>query len=332
MSYSSENVFPPSGPRITDLREFILSLGYRKGSGRSGWTRFQGLSWEDYHWFDDADYRSWSGVELSIVKTKNGKLSASTRTTVGRSYFDLEKQNQTISALRKRFGGSFSTNAGVNRWMMPRSGPPAPAASGCHLAFSRLGQNLRKAVTYSQARTFPNHKPHTPDNFFSQVGFHPENLSGNMLVAFCVSIVEEYLKSCFVALLKYSPQKERFLKGVRLRGDQLARISEGQESVESAVAETLSFQRISITCKNFEGIDTALDLAAQLRKPLKERPDHPSPFDMLEGLAEKRNRFVHQALLDLDLNDGSVKQMLHDLELAMQRIHEGILKTVWMAI
>jgi hypothetical protein len=115
-------------------------------------------------------------------------------------------------------------------------------------------------------------------------------------------------------LLKYSPQKERFLRGVRLRSDQLARISDGQESVENAVAETLSFQRISIACKNFEGIDKELDLAAQLRQPLKEGPDHPNLFDMLEGLAERRNRFVHQASLDMDLNDVSVKQMFHDLD------------------
>jgi hypothetical protein len=145
-------------------------------------------------------------------------------------------------------------------------------------------------------------------------------------MALGVSIVEEYLKSCFVALLKYSPQKERFLRGIRLRSDQLARISDGQESVENAVAETLSFQRISIACKNFEGIDKDLDLAAQLRKPVKERPDHPNLFDKLEGLAEKRNRFVHQASLDMDLNDVSAKQMLHDLSIAMTRVQAVILK------
>jgi hypothetical protein len=323
MSYTSKNVFP-SGVRTADLREFIVSLGYKK---LSGWTRFKDVSWESYHWFDDTDYRSWAGVELSIDKTKGVNLSVSTRTAASRSYFDLEQQNRTISALRKRFGGSFTTDAGVNRCMRPRSSPPTPAASGCHLAFSRLGQNIGKAVLYSQARTFRDQKPHSPDNFISQVGLHPENLSGNMLMAFCVSIVEEYLKSCFVALLRYSPQKERFLRGVRLRSDQLARISDGQESVENAVAETLSFQRISIACKNFEGIDKELDLAAQLRKPLKQgHPHHPNLFDMLEGLAEKRNRFVHQASLDMDLNDASIKQMLHDLDEAMTRVQEAILK------
>ncbi len=322
MSYTSKNIFP-AGVQIADLREYIVSLGYKK---LSGWTRFENVSWESYHWFDDIDYRSWTGVELSVDKKKGGKLSISTRTTAGRSYFDLEYQNKTISALRKRFGGSFTTDVGVNRCMRPRSGPPAPAASGCHLAFSRFGQNLGKAVMYSQGRIFLNHKPHTPDNFLSQVGMHPENLSANMLMAFCVSIVEEYLKSCFVALLKYSPQKERFLRGVRLRSDQLARISEGHESVENAAAETLSFQRISIACKNFEGIDQKLDVAAQLRKPLKQRANLFNLFDMLEGLAEKRNRFVHQAALDLDLNDVSVKQMFHDLDAAMTQVQQVISK------
>src|SRR5439155_16856610 len=105
--YTSGNVFP-AGTRITDLREFILSLGYKK---LGGWTRSENVSWESYRWFDDTDYRSWTGVELSSDKIKGkNNPSVSTRTAASRSDFDLEQQNRTISALRKRFGGSFTTD------------------------------------------------------------------------------------------------------------------------------------------------------------------------------------------------------------------------------
>ena len=89
-----------------------------------------------------------------------------------------------------------------------------------------------------------------------------------MLVSFCVSIVEDYMKSCFVALLKYSDKKESFLRNVRLQGDQLSRISNREISIEEAVAESLSFQRISSACKNIASIDSSLDVAGALRKPL----------------------------------------------------------------
>src|SRR6476646_7300301 len=39
MSYTSENVFP-AGTRTADLREFIVSLGYKK---LNGWTRFKNV-------------------------------------------------------------------------------------------------------------------------------------------------------------------------------------------------------------------------------------------------------------------------------------------------
>jgi uncharacterized protein YutE (UPF0331/DUF86 family) len=49
-------------------------------------------------------------------------------------------------------------------------------------------------------------------------------------------------------------------------------------------------------------------------------------FDELEALAEKRNRFVHQATLDLDLGDKSVQTMMQNLNAAMTRVQTAILK------
>jgi hypothetical protein len=320
MSYSSTNVFPPSA-QIANVREFLMLLGYRKKRP----LKYKNYSFENYEWYEETDYRSWTGVELSIDKRKNAKkFSVSTRTPAARSYYDLQQQNRTITALRERFGGSFTTDAGVGKRFRASSGPPSPAVSGCHIAFSRFGSNLGKVIFYTQTRTFKNQLPHKRGNYFSQLGFHPENLSGNMLMAFCVSIVEDYLKSCFVALLKYSSEKERFLRGVRLRSDQLAKISSGEDSVESAVAETLSFQRISLACKNFENVDRELDLAGALRKPFGT--ERANLFDELEALANKRNLFVHQALLDLDFGDKLVQTMLHNLDGAMTRVQKAILK------
>jgi hypothetical protein len=296
-----------------------LLLGYRK---LSGWVTFDGSTFESYGWYDEKDYRSWSGVELSIDKRKDGLLSVSTRTTVSRSYYDLEQQNRTISALRRRFAGIFQTDEGRGRYMRPNSGPPAPAASGCHLAFSRFGSNLIKASHYAQSLVFSNYPAEKDDDLLLQFGLHPRTLSGNMLVSFSVSIVEDYLKSCFIALLKYSPQKEKSLRGVRLSGDQLTKVSNEEYSIEQAVSETFSFQRISRACKNFENLDKQLDLAGALRKPFRRRRQ--TLYDKLEELVDKRNEFVHRASLDLGLTDELVRETLYDLDVAMTRIHRTI--------
>jgi hypothetical protein len=141
MSYSSENLFPAS-TRIADVREFVKLLGYEKAGV---WTH-KGQKFEDYGWFEQTDYKSWTSVELAIYKSDDGTLATSTRTGVSRSYYDLDQQNRTIRALYKRFGGTFDTDEGSRQLMRPETGPQPPASSGCHLAFARFGSNLITAL------------------------------------------------------------------------------------------------------------------------------------------------------------------------------------------
>ena len=156
MSYESESVLAPS-TRVGGLRDFLLLLGYKK----SGVLKSEeGLRFEQFYWFDTTDYRSWTGVELSIYRNAEGRIAVSTRTPIARSYYDLSHQNGTITALKKRFGGQFRTDEGPGSYLRPEIGPPSPSASGCHLAFERFGGNLIKALLCHQARTFPGHPTH----------------------------------------------------------------------------------------------------------------------------------------------------------------------------
>ena len=81
MSYSSENTLP-IGTAIKDVRELIALLGYRKTGTLSDpeYGRF-----EEYWFFDETDYRSWSGVELSISPQADRSIIVSTRPPLGRA-------------------------------------------------------------------------------------------------------------------------------------------------------------------------------------------------------------------------------------------------------
>jgi hypothetical protein len=151
MSYSSENTLPIGTP-IKDVRELISLLGYQETGTSSDpeYGRF-----EDYWFFDETDYRSWSGVELSISPQADRSIIVSTRSPMGRSYYDLALQNKTISLIRRRFGGTFITDEGTGRYLRPRNLAPPPAASGSFLAFSRFDSNLATAMMYVDARAFP---------------------------------------------------------------------------------------------------------------------------------------------------------------------------------
>ncbi len=314
MSYCSENRLPP-GTKLADVNEFVELLDYK----RNGTLAFDGIKLNCYFWFDDDEYRSWSGIELdSYVDAETKEVIVGTRTVISRSYFDLIHQNKTISAIRKRFGGQFSTDAGTGRYFRQEDNPPPPAASGCHLSFSRFGSNLIKAHHYINSLQFINE----PKELAQPTDMSPRTLSNNMMISFLVSIMEDYLKSCFIALLKYSPSKEAFLRNIRLQGDQLARIANNEISVEAMVAETLSFQRVSAACKHFEAIDKKLDLAGALRRPFRRRQK--SLFDLLEELVVTRHNFVHRAKLDSGYSAMSLIHIIHDIDVAMTRIDRAI--------
>lgn len=155
MGYSSENVLAP-GNRMQDVREFALLLGYEKSGVLKSKEYGQ---FEEYWWFDTTDYRSWTGVGLSIHLNEEKRIVVSTQTPIYRSYFDLIHQNKTILSFRKRFGGEFTTDEGRGRYFRPEGGPPPAPASGCFLAFERFGHNLIKAAICHEARDFPKHPP-----------------------------------------------------------------------------------------------------------------------------------------------------------------------------
>jgi hypothetical protein len=317
MSYSSENTLP-IGTRIQDVRDFCALMGYRK----SAVLKSEELGeFEEYWWFEEKDYQSWSGVELSVHRTER-IITVSTRTTLARSYFDLSQQNNTISAIRKRFGGTFTTDAGRGRYLRPSSGPTPAPASGCCLAFSRFGLNLIKAKIYHEARTFPNHPQRKCKGIEIIQELDPRTLANNTLVPFLVAAMEDYFKSTFIALLRYSIRKDAFLKSIRLQGEQLAAISSGDSTVEEQISETLSFQRLSALSRHFETLDAKLDLAGALRRPYRRRSQ--SLFDALEALVLCRHEFIHRATVDTSMTDERIMNIIYDLDEAITRVYRRI--------
>jgi hypothetical protein len=320
MSYSSTNELA-QGAKLKDALEFASLLGYR----------YDGILKSDevgpiscLNWFEEKDYCSWSGVELGIYE-HGSTVMVETRTTIGRSYFDLEHQNKTIRLFRKHFGGTFTTDGGKGRYLRPSSGPPTPAASGCHLAFQRFGENLITGHVYYMFRNFTGPKPFAPSGIYVINKANPWLISNNLLLPFVVAIVEDYFKSTYVALLRYSDKKEAILRAGRLTPEKLAAVSERTTTVEQAFAETLSFQRVSTTCKHFAALDPKLDFAGALRKPYRRRKV--PLYDSLEEMTELRHEVIHRAEISSRVTDDYLVALVNDLEVAIVRCYRLLTKT-----
>ena len=317
MSYESTSVLS-DGTRISYVREAICQLGYKRCRPS---PFFAAADDEAYAWFEEKDYRSFTGVYLHISADKAKGVSVYTRSNAGRSFHDRTHQNLTIKTLRRRFGGHFQTDFGRNRYFAADETPvETPEQAGCHLAFQRFGGNLLRADWYLTMRKFPADAYREvyrilPDR-------DPQLLSNHLLLPYLVSIWEEYVRSTFVALLRYSPKKESILKGSRPSGKQLSDISDGITSVEDAVADGLSFQSIQTASDNLKLLDGQLDLSGLLRRPYHRRKT--SLFDSLSDMVRRRHAFVHRSQLELGLKEGVAWQFVDDLEAAVDRVHRHL--------
>jgi len=318
MSYTSENILSEE-ILLKDVITFLELLDYEYSYSRK--HNEIGLI-RNYYWFDSKDYKSWSGVELSIYKNQN-LIHVDTRTSAGRSFYDLEHQNKTMKLLRKYFKGTFRSDFGKGRYLKQDSGPPEHSASGCHLAFSDFGSNLIRAMRYYKSRSFGKQYEESTGIYWMD-RHNPKFISNILILPFICSIAEDYWKSTYIAILKYSGNKEAILKSNRISSERLTLISNNNLSVEEAFAESISFGRISMVCKHFKAIDKEIDFARILRKPYRRRKK--TIFDSLEEMTEIRNEIIHRASAPIFIEDDQIKDSINLLHDGIERSYKELTK------
>src|ERR1700726_1135761 len=128
----------------------------------------------------------------------------------------------------------------------------------------------------STPRTVPIPKSHESMEFAEKAWpviseLNPEVFSNNIIVPYVVSMMEDFLRSTYIALLRYSEKKQSIFKNARLSGEQLTNISNGVLTVEGAVAEMMPFQRLSVVARHFKELDPKIDIAGALKRPFRRR-------------------------------------------------------------
>lgn len=320
MSYTSTSVLRASATPA-QAQEIIDLLGYKRvRDGLKVKNRVAG-----FMWYDDVDYRSWSGVELDVYKTPKGPVKITTRSSASRSYWDLIHQNRTLKLLRDLFGGHFETDAGRNRYWRPDGPAPSPLSSGCFLARWQFHNGLGRAKIYLMNRKLEGPIARDkPSGFDFMDELNPRLLSNNLVVPYMVAVWEEYFRATFAACLRYSKQREAALKRARLSHSDLERVAVGSRQIERSIAETFSFQRPTVIAEIFRLLDQKLDIGSALMKPYRGRKT--SLFQSLEALIEGRNELVHTGQLNLKLFDKELNRATSDLTEAVNRSYECIAK------
>jgi hypothetical protein len=306
--------------RKCDVEEFLTILGYE----RIERNLFSVKNATPFLYYRDEDYKYITGVLAEVFLGDDGVLEIHTRTSIWCSRYDLDFQNFTIKHLKKRFGGYFISDLGRNRYLKCEGSYLQKAEAGCHQAYYRFCDNVETVQLLLRSaedlgKGFPSIRGMPELNIAN-----PQTLLANMLVPFLVSVLEEYFRSTYIALLKYSAKRESITANARIGGDELVSVSRGELSFEEAVARTKSFQDIKRICQSFREIDSDLDIGGLLKKPYHRRKE--SIYETLERVISQRHKFIHMANIDPSYMQNQAKKDIRAVAIGIGRVYQGLIR------
>lgn len=291
MGYDGTN-FIPKGTARKDVEQFMGYLGY----DRLKKDKLTGRRSTPFSYYRDEDYKHITGVYSEVAPGDGGGVEVWTRTTIWRSKTDRDIQNHTIRELRKRFGGYFVTDYGKNRYFRDDAPYIEKAEGGCYEAYSRFRSNLVRMRVYAINQPFDKEDWYPLTKIEDLDSMNPKIVATNLIVPILVSIVEDYFRSSYVALLKYCDRREQIFKKSRITSTELMSLSSGEITVEEAVSCWRSFQNLTKVQSAFREIDANIDIHRSLARPYKRHKE--SPYGAITRIIEHRHEIIHGARMD----------------------------------
>ena len=295
----------PDNISINKLIDYLKLLRY-EGSGNS------------YYFYSEDEYKYLYGVAAYISENDN-QISVWLRTPIFCNYFDLEYLNSTLRQLRRRFGGSFISDEGKNRYFIKKYRQDSPAERGCFAAHFRLGNEF--ASLRSLLLKYPDTDP--SDKALEYMGLSSNaSLLANISLTYASSIIENYFRDLYIALLKYSEKKEKIISNTRFNNFDLFQVSEKKASIEQAVAFSKSFQNIHKINTHFKELDSRIDIYGILSKPYRNRKE--TLFQTINRVLEHRHALVHRLNVEMQYKQQEALKDIQSIEMAFDNIYEHI--------
>lgn len=314
----------PKGTKLKDVEEFLCLLGYKVFDRKIR----DGCIIRALSYYDETDYRSITGIFAQLSFDKNeSELSLWTRTTVWRSKFDSDFHNHTIKQLKLRFGGSFHTDYGKNRYFKFSGVVREKAEAGVYKAYSRFVNNLKRVHLFIQFSDISNNNkyPIHDDEMLSFINsYNPKITSTNIIVPYLISSLEDFFRSGYIALLIYSDKKEKIIRNARIQGSELLDIENGNLTVCEAIAKWMNFQEMNKIHASFKELDNRIDIHGILRKPYGRRKE--TFWEMFERLIEHRHSLIHRAQLTVDYFPENLSRDIKLLEKAIWNVYQSFIE------
>lgn len=269
---------------------------------------------EVFYCGNDTEYKYFSGVKAWQFNEDKNEVVYKIRTQAFASGYDIKKQNDTIRYLKKYCQANFESDVGKNRYF--KTGRLVKGAeSGCYFAIQNLADHF-SLLCYS-LNQYP--KDVEAQKVMIKFGIPTSCIfNANVYLSYLCSLIEEYFRATYIALLKYADKKEKILN-VKFSPYDMVDISTGIKTVEEVYARTLSFQNIKKVTSNFKELNGKLDITKPLKEPYHKRREN--LYEQIDKIFERRHGMIHRMEIDINYSTENLERDVEDVKIALKRVY-----------
>lgn len=283
--------------------------------------KYKKIEKDIYMYYETEDYKSLCGNSCDFYYEKN-RLMMHFRTFIHCCDYDLFYINHTIKTIKGLFDVSFFTDYGKNRYFKHNKFV-IKGEAGVYKALFDIEndfENMKLYIDIMKRTPIIANNQQLKENFpeiFSQ-----EFLFSTMGLPYLCSIIEDFFRNTFIALFKYSENKEKILNKIRYNNYDIERVLQEKISLEEAIARGTSFQNIKKIIDNFSYIDSKMDIKSCLLKPYRKRKE--SLYQALNRILEQRHNFIHSKIVTFKYDLNELKRDVELVEVALKRVYKYI--------
>lgn len=224
--------------------------------------------------------------------------------------------------MRKRFGGYFISDYGKNRYFKFNGVIRQKAEAGVHQAYSRFVHSIKRAYQFIDFSDLNNNDVYPIKNIDMFDSHNPKLLATNILVPYILSALEEFFRSTFIALLRYSENKEKIIHDAKIQGAELVLVDQGILTVPEAVAKWMNFQEMDKVHLSFKRLDKNIDLHGVFKKPCGRKKEN--SWLLFKRIIELRHSIIHRAEMDVTYTPKKVGQDIKSIRKAILQFYEHL--------
>ncbi|MDM5279895.1 hypothetical protein QUF95_21045 [Paenibacillus silvae] len=286
-----------------ELEEIIFPLG---------WTTDKRYS--SYIWYQTSNFESTRGAWLDLRYVENAqyrktKTIITSSTNAGRSYEDLEAQNNVLKVLKGHFGGYiYNTQDGTRNYIfndIPKLLPLEKAIGFVYITFSH--NIIRASIIVEEV----DERIIKSDDLYI-ASLDKSLLRNNTVIPFLVTSLETLLKYTFIKYIENDDDaiEQIYKKNDRIHYSKLKGLLTGETSMAEIEAKEFNFQNLSSAHEGYKKY-IGIDLFSILNKDIEYEGVSLTFRVVLSEIIEMRHEFIHEGVVNTKLGSKKMKKYIY---------------------